>query len=76
MNVGHAVHLDAREVDPGPQRSTTAVGPGPDEGPAPGIEHAFVLAPSPEPTPLDTEKSEEVAEARADESSRSSGAGS
>jgi spermidine/putrescine ABC transporter ATP-binding subunit len=39
-------------------------------------EHAFVLAPSPEPTPLDTEKSEEVAEARADESSRSSGAGS
>ena len=39
-------------------------------------EHAFVLAPSPEPTPLAAEKSEEAAEARGGESDRSSGAGS
>jgi ABC-type Fe3+/spermidine/putrescine transport system ATPase subunit len=39
-------------------------------------EHAFVLAPSPEPTPLAAEKSEEAAEARGGEPGGSSGAGS
>jgi spermidine/putrescine ABC transporter ATP-binding subunit len=39
-------------------------------------EHAFVLAPSPEPTPLAAEKSEEAAETRGGEPDGSSGAGS